>query len=294
MERKFGVNEKVDVTKMIDILIMGSSRPKLLPYCINSIREKVKYSGNFRWIYHEDFVYPEYSQESVNYLISQNFDEVVSHYPAIGYGRAIEHMLDYIKSPFFLMVQEDCEFEREVDLDIVINLMDKYNEINQITYHINKTPRQFKGKGAIYNLKEYEFDNITLTLWYAWLFFPNITRLDWFKKKWVVKPDEPEKFKPADWFTNEVLGNIQDRVKHEYSYNNIGSFIYGKIGEPRYVRHIGDSWRSPHWQLKRKDESKDFGGKEKPLEWHKQNMHPDVKLHPRPSNEIKSRWYPER
>ena len=253
---------------MIDILIMGSSRPELLPYCIKSIREKVKYSGDFRWLYHEDFVFPEKSKKALDWVTNlahgnqsstgwtwselQNFDVVKKHNPAIGYGRAIEHMLDYIESPFFLMVQEDCEFEREVDLDIVLNLMDKYNEINQITYHINKTPKQFTGKGAVYDLKEYEFDNVILTLWYSWFFFPNVTRLDWFKEKWIVKPDEPEKFKPADWFINEVLGNIQDRIKHEYSYNNIGSFIYGKIGEPRYVRHIGDSWRSPYWQLKKK------------------------------------------
>jgi hypothetical protein len=45
--------------------------------------------------------------------------------------------------------------------------------------------------------------------------------------------------------------------------------------------------------MKRK-KFKDFGGKERPLKWHHQNKHPDVTLYPRPSNEAKSGWYPER
>jgi hypothetical protein len=43
----------------IDVMIISSSRPKLLPYLIDSFNKYIHFHGKFRFIIHEDFVFPE-------------------------------------------------------------------------------------------------------------------------------------------------------------------------------------------------------------------------------------------
>lgn len=46
---------------MIDVVVMSASRPKLVPYLMNSFDAQVHYAGEFNKIWHEDFVYPNES-----------------------------------------------------------------------------------------------------------------------------------------------------------------------------------------------------------------------------------------
>ncbi|MFW6002726.1 MAG: hypothetical protein ACOCQD_05235 [archaeon] len=47
------------IQNKIDVMVISASRPKLLPYLMNSFDKYIHFQGNIRKIIHEDFVFPE-------------------------------------------------------------------------------------------------------------------------------------------------------------------------------------------------------------------------------------------
>ncbi len=229
---------------MIDIAITSSSRPQLFPYCWESFKDMIHIRGNKKVIVHEDVVFKKESDQVVKYLRELHqkgeIQEYYSESPAIGLGRTLDWLIrQKIDSKYMFYLQEDWEFERPVDLDQLIWVMDNNPQINLI--FLNKT-KNFETLNNM-PMKQYIYNGVDMCLYHSWTFLPGLWRMSFVKKHWRMRVERPE-----GYFTN-AFGNHTQRMSCDYCEKNIGAYILGKQGEFRYVRHIGNDWRMAQWRL---------------------------------------------
>lgn len=228
----------------IDLLIMGSSRPQLLKYTIDSFTKFVDFPSDivFRRLFHEDIIFEKRS------LISRLFArragcDIFHHQPAVGLSISMTEMFKEISSKYVFYLQDDWEFERTIDIDRIVWTMDRHPEINLVFFSHQKTDKYHDFSGYKFKNKEMDFDGLKLCTYNAWPFLPGIWRMDVIKKYWYdIRIDRPE-----GYFTN-LFGTPEQRDSNEYCLKNIGSFYYGNMGDYRYTRHIGGTWRMAKWQ----------------------------------------------
>lgn len=228
---------------MIDILITGSSRPHLFPYFWKSFENMMHYRGEKRIIVHEDFVFPEESEKVVEW-VSQNIPEaeIIRHRPPIGLGPALDDLIkNKLKSKYCFYLQEDWEFERPVDVDEILWVMDRHEKINLVFF--NKIRNDVSMNKS--TQPEYNYDELKMCLYHQWTFLPGIWRMSHVRKHWRCRFNRPE-----GYFTNS-FGNHEQRMSNEFCEKNIGAYMYGRTGDYRYARHLGNDWRMAEWRLEK-------------------------------------------
>ncbi len=220
--------------KEIDVLVMSSSRPALIPYTINSFKRFVDSQCHckLRYLLHEDFVFPESSNDVIKWAVNSGvFDVIEKHNPKIGLGPAMSYMFKkHIRTKYMFYLQDDWEFERTgIDLDRILWIMDRHPEINLILFNKYKNMGSYAGFSSVLR----EFDGMKLKTYNGWSFIPGIWRMNFIRNKWVTSKEKPEAY----------LNSHLDK-------KNIGIYFYGGDGENRWVRHLGNSFRMAAWQLK--------------------------------------------
>ena len=232
---------------MIDILIMGSSRPQLIPYMWQSFKRMCIIRQPYRVWFHEDFVYPSTSHAACKMVEDISLREngrikVVQHNPAIGLGPAMDHMFkNHITADYMFYLQEDWEFERPVDIDQITWMMDQNPDVNLVIFNKYRTSRKILNK---FEDKQVNKSGVDLCLFNSWVFLPGIWRMPFVRPRWVTQYDHPESY-----FTKTFLG----RENPEWCEEHMGAYIYGGYGghSYRYVRHIGNSWRMAEWRMEK-------------------------------------------
>ncbi len=58
---------------ILDVVIISASRPKLLPYLMESFKSKIHFNWSTRIMLHEDFVYPDESEKLIDWAKKSNF-----------------------------------------------------------------------------------------------------------------------------------------------------------------------------------------------------------------------------
>jgi hypothetical protein len=246
----------------LDILIMGSSRPQLLPFFWNSVKRMCIIRRPVRVFYHEDWVFPKESKKVKAELNKLDASiKYIEHNPKIGLGPAMDYMFrNHIKSKYMFYLQEDWEFERPIDIDQILWVMDKNPKINLVFFNKYVTYRSING----FPQEEHRFNGLDLCLYPAWTFLPGIWRMPFVRPKWRTTYNKPEAF-----FTQVFDG----RNNPKWAKEHLGAYIYGKRGDPRAVRHLGNSWRMASWRL----ENGQPGGM---IEWDVQDLQFKPKWHP--------------
>jgi hypothetical protein len=229
----------------LDVLVMASSRPDLLKITMEKFKDYVECWGNteLRYLIHEDFVYPEMSKQTVKW--AENFFDVVeSSLPKIGVGYAMDKMFKLIESDYVFHMQDDWEFERPIELDRIIWTMEKHKKINCVTFnkYRNMKPQH---AGDVFEDKEYDFDGQKLCIYPGWQFLPGVWRMETVRRKW-----KPRKIRPEGNWQNQFGDNNKRVGDLKHLEDNVGAYMYGGMGEYRYVRHIGTTWRMAEWQTK--------------------------------------------
>lgn len=227
---------------MIDIIITGSSRPELLKITIENFRKFLFTEKKIRWLLHEDFVWPEKSEESIEVAMSFGFDIILHHSPASNLGIALDTLLQKVETPYIVYLQDDWELERPVELDRILWTMDKHNEINHVLLPPHKIEKERGGSDFV--RKTYTFDGLDLTLNNGWYLNPAIWRMSKVKEKWVTPTIE----RIEGFFINR-FGKHEQRLNHDFLRKNVGSYFLGKIGDYRYVRHLGSTFRNESFRL---------------------------------------------
>jgi len=226
---------------MIDIVITGSSRPQLYPFFWESFKKMMHYRGEKRIIVHEDFVFKDQSEKVVKW-VQKNIPEaeLIIHNPSIGLGLALDDIIkNKLKSKYCFYLQEDWDFERPVDIDQILWVMDRHEKINLVFF--NKITNTEELNNA--TQPEYNYDGLKMCLYHSWTFLPGIWRSNFVKRHWRCRSERPEGF-----FTNS-FGNHDQRKSNKFCEDKIGAYIYGGSNEYRYVRHIGNDWRMAKWRL---------------------------------------------
>lgn len=230
----------------ISIVITGSSRPQLYPYFWESVKRMLFLREQPQVIVHEDFVFEKESNEVMKYLGALEKEgevhEIHYHNPAIGLGYTLDFLIrDVVKTDYILYLQEDWEFERPIDIDQMVYVMDQNPNINLIFF--NKQLNYATLNGA--DQPQYTFNGVDMCLYHSWTFLPGIWRMSKVTEKWRVRKERPE-----GYFSNS-FGTHEQRMSVEYCEKNIGAYMLGPRGDYRYARHIGDDWRMAKWRLEK-------------------------------------------
>lgn len=262
----------------LDVLITASSRPQLLKPTVEYFHKFIHFEGKMRWILHEDFVYKEQSKETIKWAKESGyFDEIYEDDPPLGLGVSIEEMLKKINTKFMFYLQDDWVFERPVDLDRIVYTMERDDKINCI--HFNK----YRNMPMVDGFKQKEMTltdaGLRVCIFHSWSLLPGVWRTDFVRDRWI----EPRTNRPVAWFTWQLGSGIKRRGKmiknfearlnnrksdiyketkgkwenvpsdeevYKYLQENVGVYLYGHLGDPRYIRHIGEDLRMEHWRRK--------------------------------------------
>ncbi len=229
----------------LDVLITGSSRPQLWPLFWESYKEMVHIRLPHKVSVHEDFVFPRQSEKVMEYLRALKskgeIHNINYNKPPIGLGPSMTpYIMQKLKSKYMFYIQEDWMFERPIDIDHILWVMDNNPKINMIFFN------KIKNEPVIAHMKqpEYTYSGMKMCLYHAWAFLPGIWRMDFVVKNWQTNATRPE-----GYFTNTAFGSHERRADVAYCENNMGVYMYGAQKEFRYVRHIGNDWRMAHWRL---------------------------------------------
>lgn len=265
----------------MDVLITASSRPQCLVRTMDAFLKHIKYSKPFRFIIHEDFVFRKQSVETLRYIRESGlFHEVMCSKSPIGLGRAIVRIFPKVKTKYVFYLQDDWEFERSVNLDDVVGVMDNYPDINQIFFNKYKTLGVVNG----FHFDEREVHPInsnkllTICLNNGWQLLPAVWRTAWMMQRYRWYGEREQR--PEGHFTNK-LGSNRERMNPNFCAQNIGSYIWGKIKEYRYLYHLGNELRMASWRL----EKGKPGGSHPPDSFDEKAKHPDVPMPVKPPKE---------
>lgn len=232
-----------------DVIITSSSRLELLKLTLEYFKNNIHFHGNFRFILNEDYVLPEKSKKLVKWAENSGYFEKKNIYcnnPPLGLVNGIISLINKVKTPFLIYLQDDWAFERPIELDKAIYMMEKIPQINNILFYKYKVPYAING----IHFREYYFRQFPqhLTLYNAWEFIPGIWRRDFIKPiiKEAMKRKE-QRTAPAK--LTHYLRNPSKRGDYDFLFNNMGVFMWGAHGEPRWVRHIGENERMESWRM---------------------------------------------
>lgn len=221
---------------MLDILITSSSRPRCFKRTVESFIDKAEYSGKFRFLVHEDCVFPVMSRKVkawLNEFVKYDDRQVIycEDDPPIGLGNAIMKMLPKIQGELFFYSQDDWEFERTIPLDDMIGVMRhniSFQDINQLIlsgYRLFDTERMVKGEKVKIRFPERRVD------------FPDSDRTFLIRRNWRwgmgIGLWKTRWAKTLPLKDNKVSDLSHDlRVKHN-------TYLWGPKEDWRYVMHLG-------------------------------------------------------
>ena len=237
----------------LEVLITGSSRPQLFEPFYKSFNKMCIMRQRPRVMMHEDYVFPKQSEKLCD-MIRQKYTEIelTTDRPPKGLGWTLEHYIHrLLTKKYVFYLQEDWEFERPIDIDKLTWIMDKNSDINLIFFN------KIRNSGVINKQiqQEVEYEGNKFCVYHSWTMLPGIWRTSFVKRHFP----RGAYIKPESAFTQR-FGSHDQRTPVDYVRKHIGAYIYGKTGEHRYVRHLGNDWRMASWQLENKNGTFTPGG----------------------------------
>ena len=204
---------------MIDIIRTSASRPDFLKTSTEALLKNLKYSGEFRWIIHEDCLNDAWSEECMEYIKNSSvYTALDQHKNPIGQGPSLTWLINQTNSKYILNVEDDYELIKPLDLDPLIKLMDKHSDINQIAFHKRRISWK---RGKTFIKQQIIRDEIPLVTNPHWAFTPALWRASYIKPKWVNFE------KRVHWSMNEVLKGIKGNRGPEWVIKNTGTYFLG-------------------------------------------------------------------
>ena len=217
----------------ITLMYDSASRPNLVEQSLQTLQRHMKYSGETIWIFHEAELFPDESAKCVHIAkYSGIFDKIVKSKPR-GQGMSIGNILKECKTEYFIHFEDDHICLRDIPLDDIVGVMETNHKINQIAFNKRVTVPIVAG----WPKKEIKSGNFTLTTSPHWRYTPAIWRMDYIKPRWVDFPNSDN----SHWEIQRVLKKNakEERPDANWIIENLGTYYWGKIGEPAYVKNIG-------------------------------------------------------
>jgi hypothetical protein len=214
----------------VEIIITSSSRPKLFKQFWESFESMVFFNDEVRITIHEDFRNQKQSIKIKDFILSNTtFMENKDHFfmstnPAKGVGKALDYLLNHhIRSKYVFFLEDDWVFEKPIYIDKIVDVMEKFSDIQQIILSKQKI-NTYKRKVG----KEVVFDGIHFTEWDGWTHIPNVFRVNFVRKYWNSKCAN-EKYPESEFGRG---------LPRDYKKRKV--YFIGRKDDERYVKHIGE------------------------------------------------------
>jgi len=214
----------------IDVAITGSSRPSLYPIFWESFNNMVKFNDTPNITVYEDVIFKDESKKVKKY-IEDKVDKYIEINPNKRLGYVFNLLLNNIKTKYYLYLQEDWKFLKEIDIDKIIEVMENNENIKQIWF-----PKKLQKN--TYNTfcgNTIKVDDINLVPYNSWAFLPHIGRTKFVKNTWSIDNTVKQSDRPESSFKKVLLKNIKINQK---DFHNAVSFILGEKFD-EYIQHLG-------------------------------------------------------
>jgi hypothetical protein len=226
--------------KRLVTVFTSASRPDLFRHSTDSAQDHLDIF-NSEWTFlNEDFYNEKLSKKVVDYAKHYcSFDKIIEFNPRIGLIGSCMSMLNYAQMysdcDYVLRLCDDFVFTIDVDLPKLLDIMDKYKDVNQIIF--NKRPNNER-KGNFIK-KEIDFDGQKLTTSPRWSSLNSIWRVDfiyvYFMSCWNRIKDTKKQFSPWKEFFDVTISkefgvNINE-IDADWIIKNLGCYYYGGIGD---------------------------------------------------------------
>lgn len=121
---------------IIDVLVNSCARPEVLDVSFHTFRKKVtSVNHTFRYILLEDYVEDETRRNAGLQWIENNkkyFDEIHLSNKKLGFWKYWSAIIKLCKSDIHIHMEDDQEFIVDVDVDPLINLVEKESDVASI------------------------------------------------------------------------------------------------------------------------------------------------------------------
>ena len=212
-----------------EVAITGSSRPSLYPIFWESFNKMVKMSEKPKITVYEDVIFKNESNK-VRQYIENKVDRYVEFEPNKRLGYVFNQLLNDVKTKYYIYLQEDWKFLKEIDVDKIIDVMEKNDDIKQVWF-----PKKLEGKTyKLYCRDVINRNGLNLIPWHRWAFLPHIGRTDFVRDIWS-KGKVNSNDRPETPFKKVLLKYIKINQKN---FNNAVSFILGEKYD-EYIQHLG-------------------------------------------------------
>ncbi len=146
----------------VDVLVNSCARPDLLEKSINTFSRHMKSDlHTFRWVLVEDKVDDESRQLKGKIWIKNHihlFDKVVLLKEKAGPGYWWAKTIEQCESDFHIHLEDDCKFITDFNIDPIIDLLIRNENIVEIIFRRDKLKNRNQGKKVT-------LENIPLTLY---------------------------------------------------------------------------------------------------------------------------------
>lgn len=230
------------------VLITSASRSESFKRELEAFLEYVVYSGKFNFYLHEDVVKERRKESEKLVKIARDsgvFKKIYISDPKIGRGPALNMLKKHVTGKYVFYMEEDWMFVRYVNLDSIIDLMDKYPHINQISWN-NRNPKKVKKPGGPKGLDHFDyitrvFDEHYLMPSERWNWSPSVWRNSFILPIWNFSNSR------AGHGLNRYLKNGCGMLEWnvEWLEKKIGSYFYSstferppRVWEEVYTYHL--------------------------------------------------------
>ena len=226
---------------MIDVLIVGSSRPDFLEKSFFSFKKRVDTKNEFRFLFHEDIIDQDKSKQSVGFGLNY-FNTVISDRPRLGQVDSTERLLNIANSKYLIYWEEDWELLEDIHLDLLIKIMDENRNINQIAFPKKTLNENQISKYPVTICKR----DIYLTTTLRWVSMPAIWRTDFIKSAWerAIRYKNSVEFMKTSyninqWWICRALNEGHQNQDAVWVSLNLGSYFIGEKGSGPIIKHLG-------------------------------------------------------
>lgn len=241
-----------------DLIIPSASRPHLLQQVLGTFFERTDQLPN-RVIVHDDAAFKDRHkqiQDVLTHMVPADLMLIWTHDdPPIKHGPALKWLLDHVDTQYVLYTQDDHKIVRDLPVSKALELLDRHN-LNQIRFNKRDTMDKKGREGEEFYKVEYTFDDQVLCAADHWYFQCGVWRVDAIKPvvDWWARPEAPGAFtEHCEYKINDVFNGkygeifppvVPCCIPSQWNVPVVRAtvhktFIWGKIGEPRFVEHIG-------------------------------------------------------
>jgi len=212
---------------IIDIAISSCARPDMMEVAMNSFMDNIVTSHKLRFVLLEDMVEDAARQEEGRKWLRKNksmFDKIYYAKKQLTNVYALTELMQYIKSPVFFRQEDDVIYLKKIELDPLIELMLRHDEIAQIQWK-----RSVANARDVYEGKDVVIDGIPLTSFRMYSSTTGLYNRDWTLR---IMAKAKNKWSPCQKKSNPAMMKLRGD-------NHSLAYYFGAMEEMPHAMHLG-------------------------------------------------------